>query len=109
MDRPSEIPVAPRALLFVIAGGQEGARIPLLHEESILGRSPRAEVTLSDEGVSREHACLSYDRTAGGWTLEDLQSTNGTRVNGKRIRSCALHPGDEIQIGNVRLRLVLGD
>ena len=104
MDGPAEIRATPRAVLLVLAGSQEGARIPLVHDESILGRSPRADVTFSDEGVSREHAFLCFDAASEAWTLEDLQSTNGTRVNGKRVRSCSLSSGDEIQIGHVRLR-----
>lgn len=107
MDRDSDVP-APSAVLLVMAGTQEGARIPLVREESILGRSPRADVTFTDEGVSREHAFLCFDATAGAWTLEDLQSTNGTRVNGKRVRSCTLHSGDEIQMGHLRLRFTAG-
>lgn len=96
------------AVLLVLSGSQEGARIPLANPESILGRSPRADLTFPDEGVSREHAFLSFDGTSGAWALEDLQSTNGTRVNGKRVRSCTLHFGDEIQMGHVRLRFAPG-
>jgi pSer/pThr/pTyr-binding forkhead associated (FHA) protein len=41
--------------------------------------------------------------------LEDLQSTNGTQVNGKRVRSTELAPGDEIQIGETLFRFVMRD
>lgn len=99
----------PPAHLVVLCGSQEGRIVALEAEETLVGRSPNVDLALADEGVSREHALLSYDEAAGAWTLEDLQSTNGTRVNGKRVRSRALTPGDEIQIGNVRLTFAAGE
>lgn len=94
---------APAASLEVRCGVHEGECFALSGEETLLGRSPSIAVTLGDEGVSREHALVSYDAVSATWTVEDLQSTNGTRVNGKRIRSSPLSDGDEIQIGNTRL------
>jgi len=98
----------PAACLEIRSGALEGTRFPLQADDTLIGRSPSADVTLSDEGVSREHAALAYDEAANGWTLEDLQSTNGTRVNGKRVRSSALQSGDEIEIGNLRLAFLIG-
>ncbi len=87
---------------------QDGTRIPLEAEETLIGRGPACQLVLQDEGVSREHALVGYDEAIGVWTLEDLQSTNGTRVNGKRVRSATLQPGDELQIGSTRLRFQTG-
>ena len=55
--------------------------------------------SLPDEGISREHAILVYDEDGDEFSIEDLQSTYGTKVNGKRVRATALQAGDEIQIG----------
>jgi pSer/pThr/pTyr-binding forkhead associated (FHA) protein len=82
-------------------------RIALGADETLIGRGAAGDVTLSDDGVSREHVLLGFDETAGAWTIEDLQSTNGTRVNGKRVRSSVLQPGDELQIGSTRLTFLL--
>lgn len=60
------------------------------------------DVTIDDRTVSRLHA--SIERVNGGWVVEDLGSTNGTYVNGERVRSPkALHDGDELRLGSTRL------
>ena len=48
-----------------------------------------------------------YEEGEAQYTIEDLQSTNGTKVNGKRVRSATLAHGDEIQIGHTRFEFVL--
>jgi pSer/pThr/pTyr-binding forkhead associated (FHA) protein len=108
MAAPSDPGSRPSACLEIRNGALEGRRFALEGDETLIGRGPSADVTLADEGVSREHAVLSFDEETSGWTLEDLQSTNGTRVNGKRVRSSALQSGDELQIGNTRLAFLLG-
>ena len=75
-------------------------------EETLIGRNPTTDVTLLDENISREHALILFDPESGVYTIEDLQSTNGTKVNGKGIRSQPLEPGDEIQIGHTRFQFV---
>ena len=51
--------------------------------------------------VSRRHARLSF--RDGRWVLRDLDSTNGTRVNGKRVVRCRLEPGDRLSLGSADL------
>jgi pSer/pThr/pTyr-binding forkhead associated (FHA) protein len=89
-----------RAALEIRTGGFEGTRYELARDETLIGRNPTTDITLLDEGISREHAILIYDRDADRYEIEDLESTNGTKVNGRRVRSTALEPGDEIQIGH---------
>ena len=85
--------------LEIMNGGFEGMTYELSTEEIVIGRNPTTDITLLDEGISREHALVLYDDEALGYVIEDLQSTNGTKVNGKRVRSAALSEGDQIQIG----------
>lgn len=69
---------------------------------SRIGRSDESDIVLNDPSVSRTHATIEI--AAGRATLRDLDSTNGTFINGKRIRSQALRDGDELKLGNTRLR-----
>jgi pSer/pThr/pTyr-binding forkhead associated (FHA) protein len=67
------------------------------------------DITLLDEGISREHALIAYDSESCAYTIEDLQSTNGTKVNGKRVRSAELTDGDELEIGHTLFQFTLAD
>ena len=94
------------ARLDICSGDFAGTSYPLVSEETIIGRSPTTDITLLDDGISREHALILLDAESGSGehSIEDLQSTNGTKVNGKRIRSATLHDGDEIRIGQTDFR-----
>ena len=93
--------------LEILNGGFEGMTYELDADEVVIGRNPTTDITLLDEGISREHALVLFDEDAPGYVIEDLASTNGTKVNGKRIRSAPLAEGDEIQIGQTLFRFVL--
>ncbi|MGE5434078.1 MAG: FHA domain-containing protein [Candidatus Doudnabacteria bacterium] len=70
----------------------------------VIGRSPGADIVIGDDFVSGRHARLSP--SGGGVALEDLESTNGTLLNGKRVdEPVSLRPGDTIDIGAVRLKV----
>lgn len=71
----------------------------------IIGRSPDVEVVVNDPNVSRQHA--EVWRTTEGVAVRDLQSTNGTFVNGHRISAVSLSPRDEVVVGSVRFRIEL--
>ena len=98
-----------RAVLVICNGGFEGMRHELSGDETIIGRNPTTDITLLDESISREHAIVALDEATGTYTLEDLQSTNGSKVNGKRVRSAELAHGDEIQIGHTKFKFLLND
>jgi len=93
--------------LEILNGGFEGMTYDLSAQEVVIGRNPTTDITLLDEGISREHALVLFDEDGPGYVIEDLQSTNGTKVNGKRVRSASLAEGDEIQIGQTLFRFVL--
>ena len=88
------------ARLTIKNGGFEGMVYEVTAEETLIGRNPTTDITLLDEGISREHAIVIYDAEADQYSVEDLQSTNGTKVNGKRVRSADLNDGDALQIGH---------
>ena len=98
-----------RAALVICNGGFEGMRHELSSDETIIGRNPTTDITLLDESISREHAIVALDEATGIYSLEDLQSTNGSKVNGKRVRSAELAPGDEIEIGHTSFKFIMND
>ena len=96
-----------QAVLVVLTGDFQGTEHALVKEETLIGRNPTTDITLIDEGISREHALILRDEATGSFTIEDLQSTNGTKVNGKRVRSASLSQGDEIEVGHTHFRFDL--
>jgi pSer/pThr/pTyr-binding forkhead associated (FHA) protein len=85
------------------SGLQPGRRFPLGPVNTI-GRTMENDIPLNDSFLSSEHAMLQWDGQT--WVLEDLESTNGTRLNGLEIdQPTALDYGDTIQLGHVELKL----
>ena len=77
---------------------------PADKETFTIGRGPDCDCVIVDGTVSRRHAALH--RNEEGWTLRDLGSTNGTRLNGWRlIGETEVHPGDRVTFGSARYRL----
>lgn len=73
---------------------------PLLDSEYTIGRAPNNTITISDGSVSSNHACIR--RTDAGFMLEDLQSRNGTFVNGEKVtEKRLLADGDLIRLGKI--------
>ena len=68
----------------------------------LIGRNPACDLVRNDPTVSRLHAELV--QSGDGWVVRDLSSTNGTRVNGWRIRRAALALDDELTLGAQKLR-----
>jgi hypothetical protein len=91
-------PVPAGALLL-----PDGTRVELGDEPVVIGRLPECTVTINDPNVSRRHAEVrrAEDGTA---VVRDLQSTNGTRVNGVPVREHVLADGDEVTVGTTVMR-----
>jgi hypothetical protein len=93
---------SPRALLVV-----EGRRVLVPPAGGVIGRSRDCEIVLEDTGVSRHHAAVRP--SAGGWTIEDLGSTNGVQLNGREVRGeQALQTGDRLQLGSTEIAFEVG-
>lgn len=90
--------------LAVIAGNQTGTRVEL-PGALLLGRATDSGFDIDDDYASSHHARL-YPQDDGTWVIEDLQSTNGTYVNGSRITEPTLVGAkDVIRIGRTQLKL----
>jgi pSer/pThr/pTyr-binding forkhead associated (FHA) protein len=82
----------------------EGKRMPIGPGGAVIGRSRECDIVLQDSNVSRRHAEI---RPGGGdgWTITDLGSTNGVKVNGRAIASATpIRSGDAIAVGTVDVR-----
>lgn len=91
--RKLEAPLDRRQALLV----DGGRRNVLSGNRAVIGRSRDCDVVVSDPNVSRRHAELRRDEN--GWHAVDLGSTNGIKVNGRRVDQVALHDGDRITVG----------
>ena len=95
------------ALRF-ISGKYQGGEFPLrMDREIVIGRSSDLDMVLVEDMVSRKHAKISTQ--AGQITIQDLGSTNGTFVNGEKIKKVRLKEGDRILIGTSIIKLVAVD
>jgi hypothetical protein len=101
--RPLAPPGAAPAGRAVLVG--EGKRTVLSGSRVLIGRSRDCDVTLEDPNASRRHAELRNED--GRWIVTDLGSTNGVKVNGRRVEEAVLQPGDELALGLARLRFEL--
>ena len=82
----------------VLVGDGPGTRHELTTGRNVIGRGTEADIRLPDTGVSRKHVDVVLD--GGVATVEDLGSTNGTLVNGRRVTRQPLSDGDVIRIGH---------
>ena len=76
--------------------------VPLVKERMTLGRRPYNDIVVDNLAVSGEHAALQAIGTE--YYIEDLNSTNGTFINGKKIKRQILQPGDAIDIGKYTVK-----
>jgi two-component system cell cycle response regulator len=95
--------------LLVLSGPQFGDVFPLPPErEIVIGRREDADLRIADEAVSRRHASVRVD--GAGAVLRDLESANGTWIEGRRVREEKLADGARVQIGGATtLKFVWAD
>jgi hypothetical protein len=84
-----------------------GRRLPLPPRGATLGRSRDCDIVLEDSSISRQHAEIRPG--AEGWTVADLGSTNGVRLNGRTVRGAmSLRSGDRVELGSTEIVFELG-
>ncbi len=94
-----------RGRLVYQISGREMLEMALRQGHTLIGRSTLCDVRIDSSMVSRRHALISY--TAGGAVLVDLNSTNGTLVDGRRIRRHDLKPGETIEVGGTLIEYIV--
>jgi hypothetical protein len=106
IKRQSELLAARRIpkITLVSQFGDESISSDFVVPELVLGRDQTCDLILDEKTVSAEHARLSYHH--GNWWVEDLHSRNGTFLNLELLAAQAvLTSGDELQVGQVKLRI----
>src|SRR3974390_3566507 len=105
---PAPRPGGRSFVLRFISGKYQGGEFPIAPEKSVLiGRSSDLDMVLVEDMVSRKHARISMQGEQI-W-IEDLGSTNGTFVNGEKIKRARLKEGDRVLIGTSILKVIAGD
>jgi hypothetical protein len=95
----------PILTLEFLTGPYQGSAVALAEgAEIVIGRESDLDVVLPDDLVSRKHARIAVHE--GEAVLQDLASTNGTFVNGQRVKRARLAPGDRVVIGAAMMRVV---
>jgi pSer/pThr/pTyr-binding forkhead associated (FHA) protein len=97
--------VPPGGSVRVQRGFYEGLEVPVDRDWMVIGRGRSADLVIAEPTISRAHAAIGWD--GEGFFMQDLGSTNGTRVNGKRQARARLADGDELALGRLRLRFQL--
>ncbi|MCA1663606.1 MAG: sigma 54-interacting transcriptional regulator, partial [Myxococcales bacterium] len=89
--------------LEVVRGPDRGASLRLDKEEVVVGTAASCDLVLGDATVSRSHLVLRV--TPDGYVVEDLGSTNGTRIGGRPFGVAWIEPGDRLELGATALRV----
>src|SRR5689334_4515646 len=89
-----------------LVSAEGGPSIELTKDMTLFGRDEDCDVRLDHKSVSKLHCVIV--KTDGVLLLRDLGSTNGTRVNGQRVRRAALLPNDTLSVANVKYTVKFG-
>ena len=104
--RPSQVEETPppwlHAKLVVTTGAQKGQEFPITQARTVIGRGEDSTVTINDPSMSRHHAELVYG--AAEFRVRDLESSNGTLLNGSVVEEYAIRNGDKLTMGETILR-----
>ncbi|HUJ59247.1 MAG TPA: FHA domain-containing protein, partial [Kofleriaceae bacterium] len=92
--------------LVVISSNFAGKEFDLTRPQMIIGRTDENDLVIGHRSISRNHAKITRDPETGRYTISDLQSSNGVRVNGQDYGKVELRRGDTVDLGHVRLRFV---
>jgi pSer/pThr/pTyr-binding forkhead associated (FHA) protein len=92
--------------LVVLSSNLAGKEFDLTRPQMIIGRTDENDLVINHRSISRNHAKITRDPESGRYTISDLQSSNGVRVNGQDYGKVELRRGDTVDLGHVRLRFV---
>ncbi|OGW41829.1 MAG: hypothetical protein A2X57_00260 [Nitrospirae bacterium GWD2_57_8] len=102
-----DLPANISASLVIRTGPKKGAEYSIPSSRTVLGRGTGSDIIIDDPAVSRMHSAIEYAKKA--FVLSDLESMNGTLVDGKSIKQSVLANGDTFQIGDIVIAFVLAE
>jgi DNA-binding NtrC family response regulator len=100
-DEGTEAVTLRKCQLIVLQGVDKGKKVTLHKTSTTIGKRETNDVALTDKTVSRQH--LSIDYADDSFILHDKGSTNGSYLNGNRVKEAYLTPGDVIKLGNTQI------
>ena len=100
---PGKVPSG--ASVEVAVGFYEGLEVPIDRDWLVIGRGRSADLVIAEPTISRAHAAVGHDES--GFFVQDLGSTNETRVNGAKVQRHVLKDGDRLQMGKLVLDVTL--
>ncbi len=90
------------ARILVYSGAMKGKSVELPADRRVtLGRSKTSDIRIPDRNMSRQHCAIWHG--SSGYMVEDLESTNGTHLNGTRVKNAVLKDGDRLKMGDTEL------
>jgi predicted component of type VI protein secretion system len=96
-------PVPSGAVVRVMQGFYEDLEMAVDRDWMVIGRGRDADIVIAEPTMSRAHAAIGFD--GSHFFVQDLGSTNGTRLNGGRAEKAELKDGDQIQLGKLLLQV----
>jgi DNA-binding NtrC family response regulator len=106
-DEAPDVVSLRKCQLLILEGDDRGNKLTLSKNVITIGKKEEHDLTLTDKTISRDHAEIEYK--ADSFLLRDLDSTNGTYVNGTRVKEAYLLPGDRIKIGRTVMEFTAFD
>lgn len=98
-----EVPTDIDARLRVVFGNGKGTVFPIRESSIVLGRDEGCHIVVDDPRVSGRHAIISY--RGGEFRVSDLQSTNGSLLNGSPLTESVFQESDDLRLGKTVIRL----
>ena len=92
--------------LVIVSSNFAGKEFDLTRPQMIVGRTDENDIVINHRSISRNHAKVTRDPDSGRYTISDLQSSNGVRVNGQDYGKVELRRGDTVDLGHVRFQFV---
>lgn len=95
------------ATITILEGSDIGKSFPITQDTTRIGRNAANDIVINNPSVSSEHCVI--ERSANGFRIRDLESTNGTKVNGERIDMASIFRNDVLTLGDIPISITGDD